>query len=259
MDQSENTSLKSGPVEVQLAGGRVKESILPRRPLWRGGKKLGKRMCYPLSTKTRTGVSWQCMMNRCYNTNVQCYSYYGGVGIYVCAGIQRGPHILAELIGLRPIGMSIDRIENNGSYTCGKCNECTERSAGLNIRWATPHEQRMNQKRTKRVAINGVEKSYEEWAIIAGVPFMTFYGRVHYYKWTGSRLLQAAIDPREGAIKRFITVGSETKCMTDWGRDNGISPGVIWGRLKRGWTAKQAVTTPPLKPHERINELEKKI
>ena len=41
---------------------------------------------------------------------------------------------------------------------------------------------------------------------------------------------------------RNITFNGETHCLQDWGRIVGVSPGVIWHRLRSGWPVKEALT-----------------
>lgn len=259
MNQSESISQKSEPKAEQPEGAQPKDVPLQQRPRVRDGIRAGHRVVYPISTKTKTGVSWTGMMNRCYNKNVACYPEYGGRGILACVGFRKGPHFLVHAIGRRPQGTTLDRIDFNGHYSCGRCIECLENGYPLNVRWATPKQQRVNQRRTELIEINGVKHSCSEWAEMHGLPFNTVYGRLRRYGWTGDRLIAPATDPREGAKKVMLDIDGVRMCMSDWGRKNGIATSVIHGRLKRGWTPKQAATTPPLKPHQRINELEKKV
>lgn len=45
---------------------------------------------------------------------------------------------------------------------------------------------------------------------------------------------------------RKMTLNGETKNLSEWGRELGIEPSVILGRLKRGWTEEEALKTPTL-------------
>jgi hypothetical protein len=54
-------------------------------------------------------------------------------------------------MGLRPAGMTLDRINNDGNYEPGNC------------RWATAVEQRNNQRRSKKFTYNGKTQSLTEW------------------------------------------------------------------------------------------------
>jgi hypothetical protein len=87
----------------------------------------------------REYTSWSKMINRCYDQNAWwCFDDYGGRGITVCRRWrlgEKGKHgftLFYEDMGKRPIGMSLDRKNNDGNYSKRNC------------RWATPREQRLN-------------------------------------------------------------------------------------------------------------------
>lgn len=72
--------------------------------------------------------------DRCNNPHNVSYRYYGARGIRFLFDSFEEFH---QHLGPRPHpGMSVDRINTNGHYEVG------------NVRWATAHEQRMNQRRT---------------------------------------------------------------------------------------------------------------
>jgi hypothetical protein len=85
----------------------------------------------------RTRMSWKGMKRRCLNPNAPGYEYYGGRGITVCERWLTFDNFLADM-GIRPEGLSLDRIDNNGNYEPGNC------------RWATRSEQQRNKRPFKR-------------------------------------------------------------------------------------------------------------
>lgn len=127
---------------------------------------------------TLTGASWMQLMDRCLNPNSKDCRNYGGRGIRVCGFIRKTPQSLIDILGERQRGLSIDRINNEGGYTCGKCKECKQNGWAENIRWATTAQQSRNTRNTLRVEINGETKSVADWADYYGIRYSRFYQRI---------------------------------------------------------------------------------
>lgn len=177
---------------------------------------------------------WSAMLNRVRNVNGQDYADYGGRGITVCRDWYSFTKFLAD-IGPRPsMRHSIDRYPDlNGNYEPG------------NVRWALPSEQARNTRRNRLITVDGRTQCVSAWAEECGVGESVLR----------LRIFRDGVDPKE-AMKSpsrrqrkdsiMVTIGTETKCLSEWARHYGLSPALVLSRVRRwGWNPLDALTTSP--------------
>lgn len=84
--------------------------------------------------------AWIAMKNRCLNPNQDRFADYGGRGISVCVRWLKSFENFLSDMGRKPSPLhTLDRKDNNGDYKPSNC------------RWATPEQQRANQRRRLRL------------------------------------------------------------------------------------------------------------
>lgn len=91
--------------------------------------------------------SWVGAKGRCFNRHNNKYGNYGGRGITMCERWHKSFRAFYRDMGQCPPNHTIDRINNNGNYSCGRCPDCLAHKWPSNCRWATPKEQANNRRR----------------------------------------------------------------------------------------------------------------
>lgn len=99
----------------------------------------------------RTRFSWTSMIQRCSNPKSANWKYYGGRGISVCEEWKSFSSFVSSM-GLRPDGMNLDRINNEGNYDPG------------NVRWATRKQQQRNTRKNRFITFRGITCTIAEMA-----------------------------------------------------------------------------------------------
>lgn len=118
-------------------------------------------------TRTPTYRTWRAMLRRCSREAMpRDISAYYGKGIRVCDRWHDFSAFLADM-GIRPDGMTIDRIDAAKGYSPDNC------------RWASAKEQARNTTRTKLFTVDGVSKTLMGWSESTGINHHCLYYRVN--------------------------------------------------------------------------------
>jgi hypothetical protein len=91
------------------------------------------------------------MIWRCASTSGRNWNRYGSRGIDVCDDWKNSFEQFLSDMGNRPIGKTLDRINNDLGYSSKNC------------RWATLKEQSRNRRNTLKFSIFGITASLPDW------------------------------------------------------------------------------------------------
>ena len=133
--------------------------------------------------KQRTYTCWRDMIRRCSDDRHKDFERYGGRGILVCERWLSFDNFLSDM-GEIPQRMSLERINNDGSYSPENC------------RWASYPDQARNKSVTRKVTHNGVTMCLTDWSKKTGITL----GAIRYrYKagWDVEKMLTQPIESRK--------------------------------------------------------------
>jgi hypothetical protein len=160
------------------------------------------------------------MISRCYDNKTESFHRYGGRGIVVCERWRNSFEAFYEDMGPRPQGggtrradYSLDRIDNDGHYSCGKCDECIRNCWPANCRWATMYEQLANKSSAciRMYTHNGVTKPMTNWAADLGLTRERMRQRINQCEAHGVDISEAITTPAGEAMPSFRNWGNRNK------------------------------------------------
>lgn len=112
-------------------------------------------------------VTWNCMLQRCYNPRSSSWPRYGGRGIKVCRRWRDSfENFWNDMASTHKAGLEIDRKNSDGDYTPSNC------------RWVTRSENMQN----RRNALNntqGFPANFHEIARQRGIKRKCLYNRIY--------------------------------------------------------------------------------
>lgn len=191
--------------------------------------------------------AWHRIKYRCESKKSKDYQRYGGRGIRVCLRWNLSVQAFLTDMGPRPSPRhEIDRIDNDGHYSCGKCDECRANGWTANCRWATKKTQANNRRANRLVIWNGITRTVAEWSDITGLTQGTILSRLKL-GWKSQDVLTRPV----GRQIIYLECGGERLTLQQWSKRLGIPRDALFARHRRGWTAAQIVGAAP-KPKRRV-------
>lgn len=114
---------------------------------------------------TGTYQSWRGMVSRCTNLSDTHYPHYGGRGIKISDEMRTFDGFL-KVMGKRPEGCSIERIDVDGDYVKENCY------------WLPNSQQQRNTRRSWRIKYLGSVMCLKEYCDTVGLNYMRVKGRL---------------------------------------------------------------------------------
>lgn len=122
---------------------------------------------------------WQGMVKRCEDPRCVAFPNYGGRGIKVAPELRTFEGFLAHM-GPRPVGLTLERINNNGNYEPG------------NVCWATRKAQGRNSRHNHILTFRGMAQPISAWTEMLGFKRTTIGQRLRY-GWSTERALSTPL------------------------------------------------------------------
>ena len=182
--------------------------------------------------------AWRNMRQRCLNPKVPNYHRYGGRGIKICK--EWGSfETFFEDMGVKPIGRSIERRDNNGNYEPSNCY------------WANRDEQENNKERSVKLTYNGETLSLAQWARKLDMDYQHIRTR-YRYGWDTKSIIETPKNKHHKERKitnnsRMLFYNGENLSVSQWAKKLGVSYDVLRNRLRNGWSVENTLKTPAKK------------
>lgn len=130
-----------------------------------------------------TGIygSWYAMKQRCSNPNNKSYHNYGGRGISYPKNWETFAFFKADLGKTYKSGLTLERIDNNASYSLDNC------------RWASRKEQCNNTRKNRVIKYKGESRTLSQWAEHLGLKPHTLLFRF-LRGWSVERMLSPNLE-----------------------------------------------------------------
>ncbi len=136
---------------------------------------------------TPTYTTWALMKNRCLNPRAPNFGRYGGRGITICNRWHSFDNFLFDM-GTRPIGKTLDRINNSQGYFKGNC------------RWVTPSEQQRNRRTNVHITYQDRTQCLSAWAQQIGITPSTLSYRLKH--WSLEKIF--SVGAKNGSAFRLL-------------------------------------------------------
>ncbi len=138
-------------------------------------------------------TAWEGMISRVSSKTSRMAYRYSGRDISVCAKFRTFVGFFDEM-GVRPsLNHTLDRKDNNGHYSCGRCDDCLAKGWSKNCRWATTAEQARNKSSNRFLTHpDGRTMCVRDWGTVLSISHDTIRYRIRR-GWSEERALTTPV------------------------------------------------------------------
>lgn len=170
------------------------------------------------------------MMSRCYNGKHKFYRRYGGRGIFVDINWHDKNAFIADMLPTYKKGLTLDRVDNNKSYSKENCL------------WRTQKQQMNNIESNRLLTLGNETRNLSEWGEITGLGKDVIYHRLALGWSVEDSLTLSKFSTRSERI--IIKYNGMSFGFKGWSEITGIPKSAIYDRYNRGWDVERMLTTP---------------
>jgi hypothetical protein len=163
------------------------------------------------------------MRARCENPKSEGYELYGGRGITVCPQWSKFEAFWLDMGPTWKLGLSIERINNDGNYEPANC------------RWATAREQGANRRDNVVIQTSKGPMTIAEASRQFGIPWKTIGSRIRYGWKEADLLLPVTKDNSRRQDNVIINTPSGPMIAAQAARKYGLGVGTVFARIRAGW------------------------
>lgn len=214
------------------------------RPITMSGKKSKYSKTLPRKMYIKLRNAWFGMMRRCYTTDRPDYQHYRNVKVRMCDEWLNDFDAFASwsLENGAEMGLSLDRIDNNGIYSPDNC------------RWTVKRVQANNTSTNDYIAYDGRTQTIADWAKEYKIPYFRLYSRI-MKGWDMKKCLEQPRKKAANANTHTMTINGETRTLSEWAKIAGLEYHLVYSRFAAGWPPEDVISgnnfrlTPHSDPH----------